>query len=146
MNRERQSVEERILRQAIAEVESWPESRRRRRGYVVAGEGWHEGVIGIVASRLVERYNRPVVLITGADDQWKGSGRSVAAFDLHAGLAACAAHLERFGGHRAAAGLTIRAEQLEVFAAASPRTRTRCCRTTTCARSRMSTRSWRGRR
>ncbi len=118
LNRERQAVEERILRQAVAEVESWPESRRRRRGYVVAGEGWHEGVIGIVASRLVERYNRPVVLITGADEQWKGSGRSVAAFDLHAGLAACAAHLERFGGHRAAAGLTIRAEQVEVFAAA----------------------------
>jgi single-stranded-DNA-specific exonuclease len=118
LNRERQSVEERILREAIAEVESWPESRRRRRGYVVAGEGWHEGVIGIVASRLVERYNRPVVMIAGSDDQWKGSGRSVAAFDLHGGLAACAAHLERFGGHRAAAGLTIRGEQIEVFAAA----------------------------
>ncbi len=118
LNRERQSVEERILREAIAEVESWPESRRRRRGYVVSGEGWHEGVIGIVASRLVERYNRPVVLIAGSDEQWKGSGRSVAAFDLHGGLAACAAHLERFGGHRAAAGLTIRAEQIEVFAAA----------------------------
>ena len=118
LNRERQSVEERILREAIAEVDSWPESRRRRRGYVVAGEGWHEGVIGIVASRLVERYNRPVVLIAGTDDQWKGSGRSVASFDLHGGLAACAAHLERFGGHRAAAGLTIRGEQVEVFAAA----------------------------
>jgi len=118
LNRERQSVEERILREAVAEVESWPESRRRRRGYVVAGEGWHEGVIGIVASRLVERYNRPVVLIAGTEEQWKGSGRSVAAFDLHGGLAACAAQLERFGGHRAAAGLTIRPEQIEVFAAA----------------------------
>jgi single-stranded-DNA-specific exonuclease len=75
-------------------------------------------VIGIVASRLVERYNRPVVLIAGTEDAWKGSGRSVGAFDLHGGLAACAAHLERFGGHRAAAGLTIRAEQVEEFAAA----------------------------
>ncbi|MGZ4391920.1 MAG: single-stranded-DNA-specific exonuclease RecJ, partial [Gaiellaceae bacterium] len=118
LNRERQAVEERILRQAIDQVESWPESRRRRRGYVVAGEGWHEGVIGIVASRLVERYNRPVVLIAGTDDAWKGSGRSVPAFDLHGGLGACAAHLERYGGHRAAAGLTIRPEQVEVFAAA----------------------------
>jgi single-stranded-DNA-specific exonuclease len=118
LNRERQAVEERILREAIAEVESWPESRRRRRGYVVAGEGWHEGVIGIVASRLVERYNRPVVLVAGGEDAWKGSGRSVPAFDLHGGLAACAGHLERFGGHRAAAGLTIRPEQVEVFAAA----------------------------
>jgi single-stranded-DNA-specific exonuclease len=118
LNRERQAVEDRILREAIDQVESWPESRRRRRGYVVAGEGWHEGVIGIVASRLVERYNRPVVLIAGTDDVWKGSGRSVPAFDLHGGLGACAGHLERFGGHRAAAGLTIRAEQVEVFAAA----------------------------
>ncbi len=118
LNRERQAIEERILRAAVAEVESWPEARRRRRGYVVAGEGWHEGVIGIVASRLVERYNRPVVLIAGSDESWKGSGRSVPAFDLHGGLAACSAHLERFGGHRAAAGLTIAREQIEVFAAA----------------------------
>ncbi len=118
LNRERQAVEERILREAISEVESWPESRRRRRGYVVAGEGWHEGVIGIVASRLVERYNRPVVLVTGADGSWKGSGRSVPAYDLHGGLAACAAHLQRFGGHRAAAGLSIDPARLEAFSAA----------------------------
>jgi single-stranded-DNA-specific exonuclease len=118
LNRERQGVEERILREAIAQVESWPEARRRRRGYVVAGEGWHEGVIGIVASRLVERYNRPVVMIAGTDGDWKGSGRSVPAFDLHAGLGACAAHLERFGGHRAAAGLTIAGDRVETFAAA----------------------------
>jgi single-stranded-DNA-specific exonuclease len=118
LNRERQAVEERISREAIDQIESWPESRRRRRGYVVAGEGWHEGVIGIVASRLVERYNRPVVIIAGTDGEWKGSGRSVPAFDLHAGLAACAGHLVRFGGHRAAAGLTIDAERVETFAAA----------------------------
>ena len=78
-------VEERILREAVDQIESWPEARRRRRGYVVAGEGWHEGVIGIVASRLVERYNRPVVMIAGTDGDWKGSGRSVPAFDLHGG-------------------------------------------------------------
>jgi single-stranded-DNA-specific exonuclease len=75
-------------------------------------------VIGIVASRLVERYNRPVVLIAGTDGQWKGSGRSVAAFDLHGALAACSSHLTRFGGHRAAAGLTIEPERVETFAAA----------------------------
>src|ERR1700745_4323061 len=73
LNRERQSVEERILREAVAEVESWPESRRRRRGYVVAGEGWHEGVIGIVASRLVERDNPPGVLLAGTDERWRGA-------------------------------------------------------------------------
>jgi single-stranded-DNA-specific exonuclease len=118
LNRERQMVEERILREAVDQVESWPEARRRRRGYVVAGEGWHEGVIGIVASRLVERYNRPVVMIAGTDGEWKGSGRSVPAFDLHGGLGACSAHLERFGGHRAAAGLTIAPERVETFAVA----------------------------
>lgn len=118
LNRERQAVEERISREAVEQIESWPESRRRRRGYVVAGAGWHEGVIGIVASRLVERYNRPVVIVAGAGGEWKGSGRSVPAFDLHAGLGACAGHLLRFGGHRAAAGLTIEAERVETFAAA----------------------------
>jgi single-stranded-DNA-specific exonuclease len=116
LNRERQAVEERILRAAIEQIESWPEARKRRRGYVVAGEDWHEGVIGIVASRLVERYNRPVVLIAGADGCWKGSGRSVGAFDLHGALAACSGHLERFGGHRAAAGLSIRPENVNAFA------------------------------
>jgi single-stranded-DNA-specific exonuclease len=118
LNRERQGVEDRILREALAKVEEWPEAERRRRGYVLADEGWHEGVIGIVASRLVERFNRPVVLIAGADAEWKGSGRSIGRFDLHAGLAACEQHLERFGGHRAAAGLSIRPDRVEDFAEA----------------------------
>ncbi len=118
LNRDRQAVEERIMREAAAAVEAWPAERRRRRAYVVWGEGWHEGVIGIVASRLVERFGRPVVLIAGEGDRWKGSGRSVPSYDLHAGLTMCSAHLERFGGHRAAAGLTIRPDQLEPFAAA----------------------------
>ena len=71
---------------------------------------------GIVASRLVERFGRPVVLIAKSQDGWKGSGRSVSAFDLHGALGACVDHLERFGGHRAAAGLSIAEEQLEAFA------------------------------
>jgi single-stranded-DNA-specific exonuclease len=118
LNRERQGVEERILRAAVDQVESWPDAKRRRRAYVVAGDDWHEGVIGIVASRLVERYHRPVVLIAGAEPRWKGSGRSIGSFDLHAGLAACSAHLERFGGHRAAAGLSIEPARVDAFAAA----------------------------
>jgi single-stranded-DNA-specific exonuclease len=119
LNRERQLVEERIVRAAVAKVEEWPEAQRARRAYVLAHADWHEGVIGIVASRLVERFNRPVVLITSGDDElWKGSGRSLAAFDLHGGLAACASHLQRFGGHRAAAGLSIRPEDVDAFAAA----------------------------
>jgi single-stranded-DNA-specific exonuclease len=121
LNRERQAIEDRILREASAAIDSWPEARRRQRGYVVADESWHEGVIGIVASRLAERYHRPIVLIAGTDGLWKGSGRSIPAFDLHAGLAACGDHLERFGGHRAAAGLSIRPEAVpglaEAFAA-----------------------------
>jgi single-stranded-DNA-specific exonuclease len=116
LNRERQAVEERIAREAVARIEEWPEAKRNRHGYVLADEGWHEGVIGIVASRLAERFHRPVVLIAGADGEWKGSGRSVPAFDLHAALGACASHLERFGGHRAAAGLSIRPEAIEEFA------------------------------
>jgi single-stranded-DNA-specific exonuclease len=118
LNRERQAVEGRILREAIAQVEEWPEEERGRRAYVVAGEDWHEGVIGIVASRLVERYHRPVVLIAGGEGDWKGSGRSVPAFDLHGGLATCSALLGRWGGHRAAAGLSIAPENVEAFAAA----------------------------
>jgi single-stranded-DNA-specific exonuclease len=118
LNRERQAVEQRIFREAAAQVESWPEERRTRCAYVVAGEDWHEGVIGIVASRLVERFNRPVVLIAGAEENWKGSGRSIPAFDLHGGLGACADLLERWGGHRAAAGLSIRPENVEPFAEA----------------------------
>lgn len=118
LNRERQLIEDRILRAAVAQVEAWPEARRQARGYVVAGEDWHEGVVGIVASRLVERFRRPVVLIAGTDGLWKGSGRSISAFDLHGALAACAGHLERWGGHRAAAGLSITREAVPAFAAA----------------------------
>jgi single-stranded-DNA-specific exonuclease len=116
LNRERQAVEDRILREASQLVEAMPEPIRRRRGYVLWHEDWHEGVIGIVASRLVERFHRPVVLIARSHDGWKGSGRSVSRFDLHAALAACSGHLERFGGHRAAAGLLIAHSSIEAFA------------------------------
>jgi single-stranded-DNA-specific exonuclease len=118
LNRDRQAVEDRILRGAIEAVESMSEPQRRQRGYVLWNEDWHEGVIGIVASRLVERFHRPIVLLTRSQDTWKGSGRSIASFDLHGALAACAEHLERFGGHKAAAGLSIAEESITAFAAA----------------------------
>jgi single-stranded-DNA-specific exonuclease len=119
LNTERQAVEQRISLAALEEIESWPPERRAWRGYVLAAPDWHEGVIGIVASRLRERYGRPVVLITGGGDgAWKGSGRANGSFDLHGGLRACAQYLERFGGHRAAAGLSILPEQIEPFARA----------------------------
>jgi single-stranded-DNA-specific exonuclease len=116
LNRDRQAVEDKILRAAIAQVEEWPEARRARKAYVVWGDDWHEGVIGIVASRLVERYHRPVVLLAGGEGLWKGSGRSIPSFDLHGALGACAQFLERFGGHRAAAGLSISPDRVESFA------------------------------
>ena len=117
LNRDRQAVEGRILREAAQQVEQWPEAWKRRRAYVLAHEDWHEGVIGIVASRLVERFHRPVVLIAGAErGEWKGSGRSIPAFDLHGALGACSSLLGRWGGHRAAAGLSIDPSRVEEFA------------------------------
>src|SRR4051794_3238982 len=117
LNKERQAVEGRIVREAIAQVESWPDEHKERRAYVVAGADWHEGVIGIVASRLVEKVHRPVVLLAGAGREWEGSGRSLPSFDLHGGLGACSSLLERWGGHRAAAGLSIKPENIAAFAA-----------------------------
>ena len=89
-----------------------------RAAYVLAGEDWHAGVIGIVASRLVERSGRPVVMIALDGDSGKASGRSVEAFDLLGGLRACAGHLLHYGGHRAAAGLEIERARVPDFAAA----------------------------
>ena len=118
LNRDRQAVEDRILREALAQVAEWPEAKQRRRGYVLAGEEWHRGVIGIVASRLVERFHRPVVLIAGGEEEWTGSGRSIPAFDLHGALGACSDLLGRWGGHRAAAGLSVVPENIERFSEA----------------------------
>lgn len=120
LNRDRQAVEERILRDAMRQVDEWSAPRRSRLAYVIAGEDWHRGVIGIVASRLVERFNRPVVLVAGGEpgEEWTGSGRSIPSFDLHGALGACAHFLGRWGGHRAAAGLSISPENLEAFAEA----------------------------
>lgn len=115
LNRERRDVEGQILLAAEAVLADQPEAN----GYVVAGTGWHPGVIGIVASRLVERHGRPCVLIAlDGDGLGRGSGRSIPAYDLHAGLAAGSEHLVRFGGHRQAAGLEIRASEVEAFRAA----------------------------
>jgi single-stranded-DNA-specific exonuclease len=83
----------------------------------VAGEGWHPGVVGIVASRLVEKWRRPAVVIALDEDgrSGRGSGRSISAYDLHAGLATCAGHLTRFGGHRMAAGVELDANAVDAF-------------------------------
>jgi len=85
-------------------------------GLVLAGDGWHPGVIGIVASRIVEEFGRPTILIALDGEEGKGSGRSIGAFDLHAGIGACQDLLVRYGGHRAAAGLTIARANVAAFA------------------------------
>lgn len=86
-------------------------------GIVVAEQGWHPGVIGIVASRLVEEFGRPTVLVALEGEEGKGSGRSISAFDLHGGLSECRDLLIRFGGHYSAAGVTIAADRVAEFAA-----------------------------
>ena len=110
-NQERRHTETRILFEAQAQVAALGESP----AYVLAGEGWHPGVIGIVASRLADLHNRPVVMIALEGDSGRGSGRSVEGFDLLAGLQASAEHLRRHGGHRAAAGLEIERSRVEAF-------------------------------
>jgi single-stranded-DNA-specific exonuclease len=114
VNYERRQMDTRIRYEAEAQLASLGE----RSAYVLAGENWHAGVIGIVASRLVERHRRPVVMIALDGDTGKGSGRSIDAFDLLGGLTACAGHLRGFGGHRAAAGLEIERGRVEEFAEA----------------------------
>jgi single-stranded-DNA-specific exonuclease len=86
-------------------------------GIVLADETWHPGVIGIVASRLVEEFGRPTILIALSGDQGKGSGRSISKFDLHAALGESKDYLLRYGGHRAAAGVTVARDEVGAFAA-----------------------------
>lgn len=113
-NRLRQRVEEGVLRQALAAVER-EINFAQHRVIVVAGEGWHPGVIGIVAARLVERYYRPSIVVAMADGMGKGSARSIPRFHLVDALAACRPWMLGFGGHEAAAGLTITAAQVPGF-------------------------------
>lgn len=110
-NSERRQVEQRILFEAQAQVRELGEMP----GYVLAGEGWHPGVVGIVASRIVEATGRPAVLIGLDGQRGRGSGRSIACFDLLGGLRACDRHLLGYGGHRAACGVEIDREQLHGF-------------------------------
>ncbi len=92
-----------------------PDSLRDAPALVLAGEGWHPGVVGIAASRLAERHFRPTVLLSVDGERAKGSARSIPGFDLVAALDACSEHLTRYGGHRAAAGLELEGGRLEPF-------------------------------
>jgi single-stranded-DNA-specific exonuclease len=119
VNQERRFAEREVEAAAERARAELADELRAAPALVLAGAGWHPGVVGIVASRLVERHHRPVVLLSlDAEGGARGSGRSIPGFDLLAGLEACSAQLERFGGHRAAAGLELRAERIDEFRAA----------------------------
>jgi len=113
-NKIRQVTENEILEEALRFVEENidPEGEKV---LVVSGEGWHHGVIGIVASKVLEKYNRPVIIISVEDGIGKGSGRSLKCFNLFKALSSCEGLMERFGGHEMAAGLTIQAEKINEF-------------------------------
>jgi single-stranded-DNA-specific exonuclease len=111
VNAERRAVEQRIVWEAEAQVAELGE----RRAYVLAGEDWHPGVVGIVASRIVEHHHRPVVVVALDGDVGSGSARSIPGFDLLGALHATAEHLERYGGHRAAAGMTLSRDRIDGF-------------------------------
>ncbi len=114
-NRIRQDVEQDLSDAAFALADRT--FREGDRALVLAGEGWHEGVKGIVASRLASIYRVPAILFAIREDEATGSGRSVGTVDLHAAVAACSAHIVRFGGHESAVGVTVRAGGLERFRA-----------------------------
>lgn len=113
LNRARQELDRAVLDDAMRQVER--ADMRDRYAHVLHQEGWHAGVIGIVASRIVEHTARPAVLVAVEHGVGKGSGRSISAFDLHGALGECRELFQRYGGHRAAAGLTMDASQLPAF-------------------------------
>lgn len=113
LNGHRQQLDREVLDQARDMVRAIDLDQTY--GLVLASEGWHPGVIGIVASRIVEEFGRPTILIALEGDEGKGSGRSISAFDLHAGISRCRELLLRFGGHRSAAGVTIARDRVPEF-------------------------------
>lgn len=114
LNLRRQELDKLVLEQARERVLAM--DLEQTYGIVLAEDGWHPGVIGIVASRIVEEFGRPSILIGLEGDEGKGSGRSISRFDLHAGIGRCASLLKRFGGHYSAAGVTIARENVQAFA------------------------------
>lgn len=115
-NTERRSTDERITKEALQQIEL--EEAKQNASTVVYHPSWHKGVIGIVASRLIENYYRPTVVLTKSEDVLAGSVRSVKGFDVYQALEACKDHMIQFGGHKYAAGLTLEETQLEEFKAA----------------------------
>ncbi len=115
MNQRRQTLDRTTLDEARSMVERLPQADTF--GIVLGKQGWHPGVVGIVASRIVEEFGRPAILVALDGDTGKGSGRSISTFDLHSALGECSDLLQRYGGHRAAAGVTVSAANMDAFAA-----------------------------
>ncbi len=115
-NTSRRTLEDKTLKEALSLLDA-TEGTENDRAIVLAGEGWHPGVIGIVASRLIERFNKPTVMIAVNDGIGKGSVRGVKGIDVLSGIVNSAHLLSRFGGHKAAAGLTIEEKNIETFKA-----------------------------
>ncbi len=110
----RQQTEQDILIQAVEQISENPEWQYQN-VLVVAGEGWHDGVVGIVASRLVEKYGKPTLVITIDGDDAKGSGRSIEGFNLYDAISHCSGCLTHFGGHTLAAGIGLKATDIDAF-------------------------------
>ncbi|MBF4517359.1 single-stranded-DNA-specific exonuclease RecJ [Flavobacterium sp. ANB] len=115
-NSDRKDLDKRITKEAFQQIIENQEENKF--STVVFQEDWHKGVIGIVASRLIETYYRPTLVFTKSGDKYAASARSVKGFDVYNALDACAEHLEQFGGHMYAAGMTLKAENYKTFKAA----------------------------
>ncbi|MCL4221738.1 MAG: single-stranded-DNA-specific exonuclease RecJ [Phycisphaerales bacterium] len=118
LNEQRRRTEQTIVEQACELAEALGMTGPQRRAIVLAHEDWHPGVVGIVCSRLVERYGRPTILMQKQGDLCVGSGRSIDGFNLHGALVMCAEHLSGFGGHDMAAGVRVHPDRLAAFAEA----------------------------
>lgn len=114
-NSARRSAERQITEKAVEMIERGNLAGDARRAIVLASEGWHAGVIGIVAARIVDRYHRPTVLIALSEGDGQGSGRSIAHFNISDALASCSEHLVSYGGHAMAAGLRISRDRVDAF-------------------------------
>jgi len=113
-NKRRQLIQQAVVDEALYKVNAEVDLKKEH-ALVLANEGWHQGVVGIVASKIKEEFNRPTVIIALENGAGKGSARSIAGFDLYEALTACKDHLEGYGGHPMAAGLTVSTDKLSQF-------------------------------
>ena len=111
-NIERQTIEKQIFDEAVQKVEA---NEKDKTCVIVGSKGWHHGIIGIVASKITDMYFKPSILVCFEDGEGKGSGRSIPGFDLHEALMKCEKHLEKFGGHSMAVGVTLKESEFESF-------------------------------